>query len=212
MTFSPPDNRHFIEAFFDDFEDRCRFVAELLEAGRDVEATILCCAYIEGIANNLYPNSKDSAQNFATALAEHGGDGFLMAIVPTFTLEALPRARAIDKQALAALEPVLTDRTELLDPEQVIAALRSDLLAEVVQAVRSHLWRGSIANLAYVHIRSAMFKRALGSSSIAFSGHTYHSEPAPSLTTGRLSAALGQLLAWTRGVSLSTNRWFGTIG
>ena len=82
-----------IQAFFDEFSARVRFIADLAAAGRDIEATHLCCAYTEAIANNLYPSSTDSAANFSRALGDFGGDEFLVAIHPSFLIEGISAAK-----------------------------------------------------------------------------------------------------------------------
>ncbi len=204
--------RHFIEAFFDDFEERRRFVDTLLQQGHDIEATILCCAYIEGIANNLFPESTDSARNFSRVLAEHGADPFLTAIHPRFLLDALPRKRAADRQCVAALKPLLADSVPLCQPQDILSSLSESVSTEAREVIQANLWRGSIANLAYVHIRSAMFKRGMGSPSISFSGQSFEGGPAPNLTTQRLCGALRSVLRSARDISFETNKWYRNIG
>ena len=72
----------FIKAYFDDLAQRSTFLAELAETGHQKEALLLCCCYIEGIANHLcWPGSRNK-QNFVRVLKEYGGEEVLCRIHP----------------------------------------------------------------------------------------------------------------------------------
>lgn len=210
-----PDSakRGFIRAFFDEFAQRVDFVKTLDSAGRNYEAAILCCAYVENIANNLNPACKNSAENFAQALEIHGADPFLAAIHPSFLVDAFPGRNASEKEAAAALRSVAADLSgQLWDKAALVRAVQNHMASECLATIRVNLWRGSIANLAYVHIRSSLFKTGLGSTSLTFSGHTFMGGTAPTLDFHRLHASLKSLLGHASRVSLGTAKWYGTIG
>jgi hypothetical protein len=91
--------REVITAYFDDLERRVRFLGDLIAEGREIEGIILCCAYIEGLGNSVYPECRDSMRNFVRIIQDYGSADLLTWIHPGWLVSALPQKTAVARTA-----------------------------------------------------------------------------------------------------------------
>ena len=78
-----------MDAFFQDLGRRIAFAQELHDQRHDNEAMLLCCCYIDGLANNLYPDDDGSHRNFVRDIGEYGATEWLTRIHPRQLSESL---------------------------------------------------------------------------------------------------------------------------
>ena len=93
-----------IRAFFDRFEDKVDFAASLYEQGREDEALILTCAYIEGMATYLMWPEESSRKNFCRVLIRHGGEPVLELVHPRSLVRAMPGLGPAEAELASKLE------------------------------------------------------------------------------------------------------------
>lgn len=200
----------FIEAFFDDLDDKIAFLRGLRERGRADEAFLLCCCYIDGLGNSLFPGERSSKRCFVRVLERHGGEEVLALIHPKILCESLAE---MGKHARAVLGQV---RSPLRDAEgavytraEMLAMLRSNLSDADRSWLEDNLWRGTLAVLAYRTIRSPFVHGLGGPGGISFDQTTYQGRPVPSIDFDLLYRCLPRIAQAARNISVRTVAWFG---
>ncbi len=202
--------KEFIEAFFDELQQRVDLTGKL---ARDFgnEARLLCCCHIEGLGNWLNPNlAGGPARVFVKVVADHGGDPRLLLVLPKRLADSLPwksasPAVAAEIQgALAALP-----RDQAYTESEFLAALPPTTTADALSFVSREVWRGTVASIAYEHIRSSGVHWLGSSSGVSFSGTTHHGTPLETVDYEMLRGALDRILGHAREVSISSGKWFG---
>jgi hypothetical protein len=201
--------REFIAAYFEDLERKVAFLLTLAEQGHEDEARLLCLVYIDGVANWLnFPNA-NSPRNFSRALMQHGNDEFFSLVLPQWLLKAVPW-----NSAPAGLEAALTAAISALPPNEAyqptefLDALRQYLNAAQLEWLETELWRGSIANAAYVALRSPGVHELGASHGLSFP-NTFRGHALPRIDLHTLHPALVSLVAHAKRVSEATGDWFG---
>lgn len=197
----------FIRAYFEDLARRSAFLTELAETGHEKDALLLCCCYIEGIANHLYWPDSQSKQNFVRVLAEHGQCEVLRWIHPDRLRRSLDDVPADMRSRLAS---ALKDtESRLYSPDEIGGLLSRSLTGEEAGKVRGQLWRGTVAAVAYEHIRSQFVHWLGGPNGVTFDDTTFKGAPVPRIDFSLLQRALTHILQAAKRVSLSTNKWYG---
>jgi len=200
-----------MRAFFDDLEPKAAFCLELFEGGRQDEALTLCCCYIDGLAHYSYGDSPQrSAFNFARILREHGEEKDLDLV----SALALVRHLEEDRPKLAPLAAAIrkymgASLGDLTTQPQLEARLTSFLPGKDMERLTPHLWRGSLAHIAYKRLR-VPFVHAISGPGAVVVGTSDHRDPAGIHIDFRmLHRALVAIIRRCRELSESTGKWFG---
>lgn len=196
-----------IRAYFDDLAQRSAFLVELAETGHEKEALLLCCCYIEGIANHLYWPNSQAKRNFVRVLAEHSQCEVLRWIHPERLRRCADDAPTHMRRKLASA--LKHTESRLYSQDEIGTMLRQILTKEEMVEVRGHLWRGTVAAVAYEHIRSQFVHWLGGPDGVTFGDTTFRGAPVPRLDFALFQAALARILEVAKHVSLSTGRWYG---
>ena len=202
--------RDFIRAFFDDAEERAKYLLDLRASSRANEASTLCLVYIDSFSQWLFWPRSRAGQNFVEALVTHGGDSEFALVYPL----ALTRAFAAMK------EPWKTFATRLegLFPSPPYSLYsRADFLTHPglgftqaeAKLLEAELWRGSIANVVYTRLRNPSVHNFRRAAEVSFDPTTYQGQPVQPITFSRLHDALMRLIAEARRRSMANNQWFG---
>jgi hypothetical protein len=197
----------FIRAYFDDLVERSAFLEELAETGHEKDALLLCCCYIEGIANHLYWPESHAKQNFVRVLTEHSQCEVLSWIHPDRLRRSLDDLPSDMRGKLAST--LKQTESRLYSQDGIRRLLSQNLTAEEMAKVRNQLWRGTVAAIAYEHIRSQFVHWLGGPNSVTFDDTTFKGAPVPSIGLPLLQRALTRILQAAKHVSVSTNRWYG---
>jgi len=203
--------REFIEAYFSNLEQRIKFTESLYEEQKaEPEALLLCCCYIEGIGNCLYPDETGSTKTFVRVLREHAGEPFLLSVHPRRLAEALPQKDS----ATAELAELIMNSWgaapfELLNEDDFIERARVSMSPDQLTALRREVWRGTIAALAYGEVRGRLVHRLGAGIPIGFDQSRWEGGPPPEIDFPLLYRALSRVFEHSRQVSLSSNNWFG---
>jgi hypothetical protein len=205
------DKKFFIEAFFEDLKNRAAFTQELEDSGHDNEARLLCCCYIEGLGNWLYQPNTSTAQNFVTALRDHGGEPTLALILPPRLDRALPYKSA--SQAIASAVHLTLQSLplhEALTEAELMAKVGLLIGTDGQKFLSDNLWRGTVANIVYERIRGGGVHWLGSPDTVSFSITKHNGASLPEVDYYMLKAALDRVLVYARTISLETGKWFGT--
>ncbi len=201
----------FIEAYFKDLCARITFLEELHGSNHADEAMLLCCCYIDGLANNLNVDDPSSHRNFVRVLREHGGEVFLTRVHLKHLRNALDRLRGKPAQhALEALQKVSGAMDHELHPEAAVLALLPSNTPDSVRGwLRNQLWRGTLACVAYEQLRCLSVHRLGASGAIIFSNTQLDGNPVPPIDFAVLYRVLWRVFEVAHDRSIRSNRWFG---
>lgn len=202
--------RDFICAFFDDAEERAKYLLDLRASSRANEASTLCLVYIDSFSQWLFWPRSRAGQNFVEALVTHGGDTEFALVHPlaltlAFTAMKEPwKTFATRLESLFSRPPYcLYSRTDfLIYPGLGFTQSEAKLL-------EAELWRGSIANVVYTRLRNPSVHNFRRAAEVSFDTTTYQGQPVQPITFSRLHDALMRLIAEARGRSMANNQWFG---
>lgn len=212
---SPEDltaKRRFIEAYFEDLDQKACFTDRLNEKGHKDEALLLCCCYIEAVGNGLAATSAGYAENFASVLMEHGGEPVLALIHPRKVKESLPYKSTSPASKAALVGALLTLPTnQTLTADEFLTAMQQLITPDAFEFLKKELWRGSIASIVYSRIRSPGVHTFGPAKSLIFSATTYKDKLLPEVDFPMLRRVLARVIAHAEQVSLSTNRLFGQL-
>jgi hypothetical protein len=202
--------RSFITSFFDDAEARIAFLGELASAGHKREAMTLCLTYIDSFAQWLCWPSTSTGRNFVEAVTQFGGNSLIGLAHPLQAIRAFSQMRqpwqAFAEQITCAFPgPV----HEILPTPVFEEALAHHLTAAELAQVRSEVWRATIANIVYQHLRNPSVHGFSASSGIILSQTTYHGQPVPIFGLPQLRGCVSGLVAEGRRRSESNWEWFG---
>ena len=203
--------REFIIAFFDDLEEKIRFLPELYRSGRRHEARILCTAYLDGLGNWIYHESVGSSRNFAMVLIDHGEEEVMSLVLPDRLLSSLPW-----KSAPAETEVELKKCTRALPINQAFSQsdfldiVESHLTPQQCEWLKLEIYRGTIASIVFTEIRSSNVHWLGSADALSFSKSFHMGHPLPNIDFWMLHRALLKVAAYARDLSLSTNKWFGS--
>lgn len=200
----------FIAAFFDSAEERAAYLDTLHTGGRPAEALTLCLAYIDSFSQWLFWPRYQTGRNFVEALVQHGGDPGFALVHPMALIRAFEIMKDRWKGFAARLRALFPGPTYSLRAQ-------SDFLKEVAvdftpaecKELEAELWRGTIANVAYTHLRNPSIHAFRGAAEISFDGTTHEGRPVSPISFSRLHRALLRLVAEARTRSTANNQWFG---
>lgn len=202
--------RDFIRAFFDDAEERAKYLLELRASSHTNEASTLCLVYIDSFSQWLFWPPSRAGRNFVEALVKHGGDSEFALVHPL----ALIRAFAAIKDPWRTF----ATRLESLFPGPPYSVYsRADFLTHPglgftqaeAKLLETELWRGSIASVAYTRLRNPSVHNFRRAAEVSFDTTTYQGQPVQPITFSRLHDALMRLIAEARRRSVANNQWFG---
>ncbi len=196
----------FIRAYLGDLRERIDFLETLMANGHEAEALLLCCCYIDGLAQGLYfPEELGSHEGFVRVIREQGGDPFLPLIHPRQMLLALNRRPAL-APVRETIRPLL-EGAELVREEEFLAGARSLLDDSGYAKLRSFAWRGTMASLAYEQLRSPVVHRLRGPAAISFDRTCYRGQPVPLIRFEVLRPVLDRIFAEATRVSTEHGRF-----
>ncbi len=200
----------YIKDYFDALDLRIRFTSELKAGGHRHEAMLLCCCYIEGIANHLARNSDSSAKNFCEALTQYGGEPVFQLVFPQRALEHFPwksASPALGSSLRAALESLPSQEAFTL--EEVVRRLQSSIAAEAIGFLRSEGWRATAAFVVYERIRSRLVHWLSSADYFTFPTTLHQGARIPDIGFQMLHDALSSIASHVRRESLASGEWFG---
>ena len=203
----------FIDAFFNDFEDKVAYLSELYRAGRRDEARILCSCYIDGLALALYWPDARSKFSFVRILKEHGGNSIFSYIHPKMLDEALSKLSESSnkwKAIYGSVSDELGRRAGKLYSEQEIAeVLEPFLSADNMQKVKRVLWQGSFAAIVYDRFRVDAVHGFGPPDGITFDRTTFQDNPVPVIDFKMVHDCLKRVAAVCKQVSKQSGKLFG---
>ena len=211
MTDEDSSPLPYIKAFFDDLDAKVAFLDVLWGTSHQDEALTLCCCYIDGLANHYRKDDDSSARNFATTLVEYGGEPSL-ALHTGLALSRALRSKGQPKSlaTAAAVETALDERLgELVSASELAARLKAAMPPNVFQALAPHLWRASVASIAYLRLRSPFIHELGGPGAVIVGSSDHRADNAIHVGFPMLQRALKNLVRTMRERSETTVSWFG---
>jgi hypothetical protein len=203
----------FIRAFFDDFDKKVGYLAELYESDHRDEARILCSCYIDSLASALYWPDERSNFNYVRGLREHSGQDLFSHIHPKMLDEALTK---LSKRGLkwtrihASISSKLQGADNKLYSEQQIIVLLTPLLSALeMEHVKRELWRGTFASVVYDRFRVAAVHGFGPPDGTTFNHTTFKGQPVPPIDFSIVHDCLKRVIAFSRELSAKTGKWFG---
>lgn len=195
-----------IEAGFNDFEEEVILLLELNKKGYEDEALLLCCCYIEALGN-LYFRDGGRGYNFYRILKDYGGEDVLMHIHPKQLWIGLRSARRKDVQEIGqkiggALKNV---KENLYTKDEALTLVAHMLNKKEMKKLRDNLWRGTLAALAYMHLRNPAVHELGGTKSFSFQGTTFKG----ALDFSLLYKGMLNIFKKLREISIETRTYFG---
>ena len=201
------DKAFFIEAYFDDLEQRIAFLKDLNEGGHRDEALMLCCCYIEALGSRQYHESQRKAKNYSRILEEHGGND-IFALVHPKQLSRVLADQKLFKANLSKLESLIDGfGMELVLQEVVVDTLAPVITDDQASWLEDNLFKGTIAAISYELVRSELV-HDISAASITFSETTIKGNPVPDLNFELLYPALWTIFHRLKTQSLETNAWY----
>ncbi|PSH04036.1 MAG: hypothetical protein CXZ00_09515 [Acidobacteria bacterium] len=199
--------QHFIESYFGAFGQRIDRLQQIRKPFPD-EAFTLCLVYIDRLASGHFGgNAGLNRRNFSRALKELSGNPLFGMIHPR---QVMRRARHDFPSAVPIIRSVINrQRNTLVLEDELASEIRKSTLLETDKTkLVENLWRASIANIVYDHIRVAEV-HGPGSGGLSFDKTVYAGNTGVTLDFDMFYNALGQILEKVRKVSMATGQWFG---
>ncbi len=196
----------YIQAYFNDLQQRTAFLAELHSKGRKDEALMLCCCYIEALGNRESSDLDLKAKNYCTILSDKGGNEIWRQIHPKQIKNVLFKNKFF-KEQLSTLETQIDYfGSQLIEPQVLLAQLDPHINVKQRSWFQDHIFKGSMANISYERIRCELVHDITGGS-ISFSETAYKGNPVPDIDFETLYASLNTILAISQSEAISTNSW-----
>ncbi len=144
-----------IKSFFDEFEKAVDHLQELRAGGFEAEAFTLCVVYIDRLASGHFGGTAgQNRRNFWRALSELSGNPLFGMIHPRQLLELVQGQCPFASKLID--EIVNRQPDALLDEKLLVQEIRKSGLQEQEKTkLIDNLWRASMANIVYEHIRVA---------------------------------------------------------
>jgi hypothetical protein len=206
------DKRHFIIAFFDEWEKKVELLPGMRSASYADEAFTLCIVYIDRLASGYYETGR-SWEKFCRALKQLSGNPLFGMLHPG---ELLRQARQLEQtqQRFIGTEGVLSSmvgtrpHTLLDDADAIVAIQSSALQAREKNELIAKLWKASIASICYVSIRGPEI-HGPGSGGLDFDETIYRGKAGLRIDFDLVYRALLRILAHVRNASVQSGHWFG---
>jgi hypothetical protein len=197
-----------IASFFEDVEARVAFLEDLIRTGHKPEAMTLCLTYIDSFAQLLRWPATSTGRNFVEALVEFGGDPLMPLAHPLHAARAFEAMKA--KDLASCIQTVFPGPSyELLPTTAFVGSLRPRVTQADLERLRGEIWRATIANVTYRHLRNPSIHLFRGGSGIWLSHTTYEGAPVPPIDFQQLLACVRGLVREARRRSEKTGQWFG---
>ena len=208
------NNRNFytelIKTGFKQLEAKTIFLGELFRDGHQDEALTLCCCYIEAAGNNYYTEANKNQENFVKIIKEYGGVEVLSAIHPKHLQDAFPKKDSQIQSIVVKIEEKLNNSVGQLYTEEELESLcELHLDNSEIEILKKNLWRGTLAAIVYVFIRSALVHRTMAPS-YHFSNTTFKGEQVAFPDFDLLYFVWGRILSEMKDYSLRTVTWMGS--
>ncbi|SRR5438093_11844825 len=202
--------RRFITAFFDDAEERIAFLDELAGTGHEREALTLCLTYIDSFAQWLCWPSSSTGRNFVEAVMQFGGDALMGLAHPFQAIYSFSQMKSLWKTLAERIIHAFPGPVyELLPVSLFEQVLGHHLTPAELAQLRSEVWRATIANMVYQHLRNPSVHSFRGSGGIILSQTTYQGQPVPIIGLPQLKNCAWGLVAEARRRSEANGEWFG---
>ena len=201
----------FIEAFFDGLKERIAYLRELNEGGHDSEAMLLCCCYIDGLANHLYTGDDGSHRNFVRAIREFGDTEWLTRIHIRQLRESFDKMRSNRAQeALVLLQSLPTnDLLDLPTRDDFLAQIPSSTDDSLVGWLREQLWRGTLASIVYTRLRVPSVHGLGAPGGISFEDSRIDGSQVSEIDFDVLHKVVERICTAARDLSVRSVQWFG---
>lgn len=202
--------RSVITAYFDDAEARMAFLDELANTGHEPEAMTLCLVYIDRFAQCLCWPRASAGRNFVEALIHFGGDPLMALAHPLQAARAFGAMKAPWKALAERIAGAFPGRShEVLPIPTFEQALAEHVTTAELAQLRPELWRATIANVVYQHLRNAAIHGFGTSAGIVLSQTTWNGQLVPILGLSELKSCARGLIAEARRRSEANWQWFG---
>lgn len=202
--------QRYMKDYFDALDQRIGFTSELNAKGHRHEAMLLCCCYIEGIANYRAQNcDTSSAKNFCETLTQHGGEPVFRLVFPRRALEHFPWGSenpAIASSLKLALESLANEEAFTLD--EVVGRLQPSMAAKAIEFLKSEAWRATAAFIVYERMRSRLVHWLSGPDYFTFPTTQHQGTRIPDIGFQMLHDSLSRIASHVRRNSLESGEWF----
>lgn len=200
-------NAFFIEAYFRDLENRVTFLEELNRTGHRNEALLLCCCYIEALGSRQSSEPKSKAKNYCSILVQYGENEIWSMLHPK-QIQAVLSEKKLFNNAFRTVEPLIDAiGNQLISPLELLGILMPSLNAAQQRWLQENIYKGSMANISYEHIRSALV-HDISASDISFSATQYKGNPLPNIDWDLLYPSLQKIVATLKNEALLTGKWW----
>lgn len=208
MDSDATSKAYFIKAYFDNLQKRIAFLRELHAEGRECEALMLCCCYIEALGSRELIGLDLKAKNYCAILSEEGGNEIWRLINPK-QLKKVLSTNGLFKEQFNTLEPLIDDfGSQLIDPQELLARLEPSLDGKQRSWLQDNIFKGSMAMISYERIRCELVHDIDADTSISFSETTYKGNPVPKLDFEALYSSLKKVVAASQSKAVSTNKFW----
>jgi hypothetical protein len=202
--------RQVITAFFDNVVARIAFLGELVRTDHRSESMTLCLTYIDSFAQWLCWPATSTGRNFVDAVIKFGGEPIMGLAHPLHAIQSFGRMKAPWEAIARRIEAAFPGPVyELLPLADFQDALSRHLTTAELTEVRRDVWRATIANVAYQHLRNPSVHSFGGGGGIFFSQTTYQGAAVPPLALPQLMVCVRGLVAEARRRSEANWQWFG---
>lgn len=197
------ERRALIDAYWDEVEDRVRFLDLLVESGRYHEALTLCASYLDALVQNL------AAASYITGAADAApvtpaDDPFLALVHP---LQVMRLAAQMGEHGPTMAERLAIEfpgpQYPLLSRDEFTPLVRALLPAAEAGQVEGVMWKGTLAYIAYDFIKTqAQLRLAAGPRRGTEDGRVVQMLSVPELVS-----VLRSMIAEARARSHATGSW-----
>lgn len=199
----------FIRAFLDEANTRVGFLEELANTGHKPEAMTLCLVYIDRFAQYLGWPQTLAGWNFVNALINFGGNPLMGLAHPFQAVRAFEAIKALKTLAGRIGVAFPGSSYGLIPTSTFETELAKHITASELTQLRPELWRTTIANVVYQHLRNPAIHGFGSSGGIIFSQTTWNGQAVPELGLSLLRTCALGLIAEARKRSEVNGEWFG---
>ncbi len=202
----------FIDAFFDDYDNKANYLRELYKTDRRDEARILCACYIDGLASALCWPDERSNYNYVAILRAHGGNEIFAYIHPKMLDDALNKLS--EQRKWKKIFPTISDKLKVADrrlyeEHEILELLAPHLNAAELELVRKEFWRGTFAAIIYSRFRVSAVHGFGPPDGTTFDLTTFKGKSVPAIDFFMVHGCLKRIIGVTRDISKNSGKWFG---
>ena len=198
----------FIEAYFNDLQSRVMFLEKLRAMGRNDEALLLCCCYIEALGSRQSPKPERKAKNYCSILVQHGGNEIWQLIHPKQIKDVLS-TNGIFSNTFGELAPLIDGvGGQLISPQDLSALLSPSLNEQQQFWLQENMFKGSMASISYERIRSELVHDISSAGNISFSETQYKGSHVGDINFELLYTSLRKIVDTLENKATSTGKWW----